>query len=100
LELEAGTKERPSGDVVVGVRPEHLLPVEGEVDGRPRLRGVIDLVRPMAAKTIVDVRLEGGTTVRALTRGIVRGEPGEPVTLAFDPMAVVLFDRSTGLRID
>jgi ABC-type sugar transport system ATPase subunit len=89
---------RPSGEVVIGVRPEHVV-LSGGSDGRPRLRGRIDLVRPAAAKTIVDVQLEGETTLRALVHGSWRGETGETVTLSFDPEAVILFDRSTGRRI-
>jgi ABC-type sugar transport system ATPase subunit len=100
FELDVRMKERFSGDVVIGVRPEHLLPAGVERDGRPHFRGEVDLVRPAAARTIVDVRLEGGAIVRALVRGMWRGEPGEAVTLAFEPEAIVLFDRSTGLRID
>jgi ABC-type sugar transport system ATPase subunit len=99
LELDVRPEELSSGDVVIGVRPEHLLPVGGEDDGRPRIRGVVDLVRPAAAKTIVDVRLHGGATLRAVVRGTWRRRSGEAVTLAFDPDAVVLFDRLTGLRV-
>jgi ABC-type sugar transport system ATPase subunit len=99
LELDIRREQQGLRDVVVGVRPEHLVPAAGVSDGRPLLHGVVDLVRPAAAQTIVDVGVEGGTMVRALVRGAWHGQLGEAVSLAFDPADVVLFDRSTGRRI-
>jgi ABC-type sugar transport system ATPase subunit len=98
LELDIETAAS-SGEVMLGVRPEHLRQAEGEGGGQPCLRGVIDLVRPSAAKTIVDVRVDGEIMVRAVARGIWERQPGEEVSLVFDTSDVVLFDRSTGLRI-
>jgi multiple sugar transport system ATP-binding protein len=87
-------------EVVAGVRPGHLTPAGAEgADGRPRIRGRVELVRPTAAKTILDVKAEGGQTVRALVPSPFRAAPGDPITLVFQPRHLVVFDPSTKRRI-
>jgi ABC-type sugar transport system ATPase subunit len=92
--------DRALEDVVVGVRPGHLSPAGEEgADGRPRIPGRVELVRPTAAKTILDVRAEGGLTLRALVPSPCSAAPGAPITLAFEPRHLVVFDPSTKRRI-
>jgi hypothetical protein len=45
------------------------------------------------------VRLEGGDKIRALVPSPTRVDPGDPITLAFDPNNLVLFDPLTERRI-
>lgn len=105
VDVEAATAGLDSGpqDLVAGLRPEHLLPVRGEDEeghgGAPRVRGRVELVRPIAARTILDVKLEAGDDVRALVPSPTSADPGDSITLAFHPHNLVLFDPSTERRI-
>ena len=102
IDVEMGVLDLDSGAdrLVAGLRPEHLVTVEEKRDGSvSRVSGRVELVRPTAAKTILDVRLEGGDTVRALVPSPTSTVAGDRIILAFDPRNLVLFEPSTGRRI-
>ncbi|MCB1405640.1 MAG: TOBE domain-containing protein, partial [Rhodobacteraceae bacterium] len=83
----------PDGDVVLGIRPSHLRPVDNGVSGRLLLSenlGENMLLNIDVAGEIVKVRLPD---VRHLA-------DGETINLAFDPGFLHLFDPVSHRRID
>ena len=78
------------GDVVLGIRPEHVR--FGEEDG---LAGRIDQVEPMGRETLYLVETAVGG-VRVLEGGAgVRFAAGESVRIGFRPEDTLLFDRES-----
>ena len=86
----------PAGTAVtVGVRPEHLRPVDGE---GAMLAGTVEMVEQLGADTLVHVGHGKGTVVaRMAHNGVVK--IGDTIRLAADPARVFLFDSTTGARI-
>jgi multiple sugar transport system ATP-binding protein len=90
----------PSGDVVLGVRPEaiRLLPASAP-EGVP---GTIYVTEPAGHNTIVDVTLEDA---RIRIRGdrddhrVQMYAQDDPVRIAIDPATVLLFEPGTGRRL-
>jgi multiple sugar transport system ATP-binding protein len=89
----------PTGDLIVGVRPEHLL-LSGDGDG---LRAVVDVVEDVGSDLVVHTTLEG--TVDAPSQLILRVPPeqaptkGTAVTLRPQEGRVSFFDPGSGRRL-
>jgi multiple sugar transport system ATP-binding protein len=56
-------------DVIVGIRPEHLLLGSGDTHG-PQIRGQVRLVEPLGAETIVHVSVDAPAVVREEVREV------------------------------
>jgi ABC-type sugar transport system ATPase subunit len=83
------TRDRATGDVTVGLRPEGIaIGTGGHV-------AEVVAVEPLGSEVIVDVRA-GGKTIRVRAAPGLRPQPGSTVRLAVAPGAVRLFDRSSG----
>jgi sn-glycerol 3-phosphate transport system ATP-binding protein len=101
LELPGGRRLKldhaASGEVTVGIRPEHLAATRG-ADGTLPLR--VELIEPLGAETLVHGRLEGDAVeLTARVQGDSPVEPGAVLGLAVDPRHVHLFDRASGARL-
>jgi len=71
---------RPTGPVVVAVRPEHFRFV---VDAEPGIDGRIELVLPLGPLVVYDVILADGTTLKVTSaRGATSRAPGDRVRVA------------------
>ncbi len=80
--------------VTLGVRPEHLAPAATGVAAR------LERVEYLGAESVVHVRLDNGTPLRALAPGDwAPPAPGGALTLAVAPERVHLFDAETGARL-
>ncbi|MEO3997406.1 ABC transporter ATP-binding protein [Mesorhizobium sp. CAU 1732] len=88
---------RPSGRVVLGVRPEHVGLNSG--DGWPFAETVkVDVVEPMGSDTLVWTKLAGRDfSIRAASERAPNVD--DDVTIGFDPMRASLFDATSGERI-
>jgi multiple sugar transport system ATP-binding protein len=86
--VPAGTK------LTIGVRPEHLVPV-GANGG---LHGVVEMVEPLGADTLVHLGMAGRTVIARLPQG---ASPAIGERMNFDvlPSRVYVFDASSGERI-
>jgi len=85
-----------ANDLVFGVRPEDVdvaqgLPPPGQVD----LPGVVDVVEPLGADTLVFATMAGHPVV-ARVRPDIRPAPGAHVDLRFNLGRAHLFDAATG----
>jgi multiple sugar transport system ATP-binding protein len=81
-----------AGDVVYGIRPEHLrLDPEG-------IPATVQLVEPTGSETQVVLRI-GEASVSGAFRERVMARPGDALPVSPDPELVHLFDKKTGQRI-
>ena len=78
--------------VVLGVRPEHLLP------GDTGLSGQIAVVEPTGAETHLFVRV-GPKEVTAILRERRNLRPGQDIRLQVQPGTAHVFDPASGMRI-
>jgi len=93
--LPAGLADRAPEAITVGVRPEHLLPAEGE---RATFRFKVETVEALGADSLVHGAFGEGALIAR-----VDGHATPPIgkALAFAPMAGKLhfFDTATGKRL-
>ncbi|WP_188909710.1 ABC transporter ATP-binding protein [Aureimonas endophytica] len=86
----AGTQARlPDGAYRAGIRPHHLSLAERP--GAARLRGTVVIAEVTGSETFIHAEVAGQRLV-ALVPGVQRVQPGDPVTLSFDPAAMLVFD--------
>ncbi|MDQ0455845.1 ABC transporter ATP-binding protein [Rhizobium paknamense] len=81
--------------VLVGIRPEHVLPV-GE--GRVEIAVPVDVVEPLGSDTLLHVSL-GEATVTARMPPAMRPKVGEVVRLGLDPTKLHVFDAASEAAI-
>jgi ABC-type sugar transport system ATPase subunit len=87
---------RPQQDVLMGVRPEHLVWHAG--GGTPFLSGRATVVEPLGSDTLVSLDVAGTPVIARLPPKLVR-RAGEELALAADPANIHFFDRATGSRL-
>ncbi|KAA3631868.1 MAG: ABC transporter ATP-binding protein [Proteobacteria bacterium] len=93
--LKSTDAELPA-DVLVGLRPEHLLPARG---GAVTTR--LDRVEYLGSETLLHVRLDDGSELRSVAPGSYEPPPpGDTVTLDFEPKRAHLFNAETGRRLE
>ena len=88
-------RSRP--DVCIGIRPEHLHLARGE-NGGGRLTGLVEVVEPLGAVTLIQVRVDATT----LTAQIAPGRQvsmGDTVTLFCEPEMLYLFDADADVLL-
>jgi multiple sugar transport system ATP-binding protein len=78
-------------DVVVGVRPEHLLPDAGSEQG---LSGIVQVVEPLGADTLVHLEIMG-EAFTARVDPFLHPKPGETMRFRVEPARLRLFDPIT-----
>jgi sn-glycerol 3-phosphate transport system ATP-binding protein len=86
---------RPGGegrDVIVGIRPEHLVP-----NGAEGLALAVELAEPLGSETVVHGRLADGTALTARVPGAV---VADSLRVAPEAAALHVFDAATGRRIE
>ena len=77
----------PSGDVLLGLRPEHLLFEDGPV----RIGLTADIVENLGGATLIYGQTASGETLSLQTPGRRVLKKGEPFTAGFDPRKAYLF---------
>jgi len=85
-----------NADMLVGVRPEHLVWQSG--GGTPFLSGKATVVEPLGADTLVSLDVAGHAVIARLPPKLVR-RAGDQVMLMADPANIHRFDRATGARL-
>jgi multiple sugar transport system ATP-binding protein len=79
------------GEVILGIRPEHLTPAE---DAPITLRGRVEVVEPLGSDTLLNLSV-GGTRITARVPPHVRPAVGETVPLGAGLGHLRLFDPAT-----
>ena len=97
----AGCLTGDNGEVLVGIRPEHLQPAgtAAAVDGGgSRVRGVVEVVEPLGPEqhVVVDV---GGETLTARTGRDSSIKVADKIVFTVDGSLVHLFDPASGLAL-
>ena len=87
-----------SGDVWLGVRPEHIRAGELARDCDFQATLQVDLVEPMGSDTLVWSKLDN-EPMRIRVDGQTSLRPGESIDIGFDVSRVSLFDVSTEARL-
>ncbi|MBI4571442.1 MAG: TOBE domain-containing protein, partial [Chloroflexi bacterium] len=97
--LRAAVQAAGARSIVLGIRPEHLTPHEGE-DGTfaARFDGQVDVVESLGSEQHVLVTLAQHTLVARLP-ATPRFQTGAPLRLAVAGEHLHLFDAETGARI-
>ena len=87
--------KRPGSDgrrIVVGIRPEHLVP------GPEGLDVTVDLIEPLGSETVLIGRMESRELLSIKLPGAVAGI--ESIRVALNGEHLHVFDADTGLRLD
>jgi len=77
------------GDIMLGIRPEHIYLGEGEYSGK------VYVIEPLGRDKIVHIDI-GGVIIRALAPGEYIIEEGNTITFKFDENRIHLFNKKTG----
>ncbi len=92
LALAEGPGREDGREVVLGIRPEHLLP------GDAGLPAKVTVVEPTGAESHV-VMQAGGQDVTSVLKERVALRPGDAVHMTADPGAIHVFDRQSRVRL-
>jgi len=97
--LNAAVKQMGATKVVVGIRPEHLVPQGGEIESiAGRLDGKVDVVESLGSEQHVMVALPHGSLVVRLGSHVPVA-PGDALALGVAAEHLHLFDAQTTQRI-
>lgn len=87
-----------NGEVVLGVRPEHIQSGEAAKNMPVSFPVEIDVVEPMGSDTLVWSKV-GGHDFRFRVDGQTELAVSETVQIGFDPLAACVFDKTSELRL-
>ena len=85
-------------DVVLGIRPEHVSIGEDARKMPFQIESEVEIVEPMGADTIAWTKI-GGQSVTFRADSEVVLQPGQKVTIGFDPARGSVFDAASGNRL-
>ncbi|MDP1731574.1 MAG: TOBE domain-containing protein, partial [Devosia sp.] len=85
-------------DGVLGVRPEHIAVGEDAQKMPFTIESEIEIVEPMGADTIAWTKI-GGQSLTFRAASEVHLEPGQKVTIGFDPARGSIFHAESGERV-
>jgi multiple sugar transport system ATP-binding protein len=95
--LADAVRAKTLGEVILGVRPEHLQLGNGEVENS--IPGVVDVVEPQGSTTILQVNIGANTKVIAQVSEQWGRQAGERLQFSISPEAIHLFDPTTDERV-
>jgi len=90
------TKSVNRGEVILGIRPEHIAIHREPIEGGHPLEVIV--TEPMGSETIVNLK-HGESIVKARVPGHIELEPGERVYVSFKLDELHVFDKSSGKAI-
>lgn len=99
LPLGAASEALDGREVILGVRPEQIALGSAEGNGLPAVRAEVQVLEPTGPDLLVFVTLNQ-TKVCCRLAPDVACNVGDSLNLQFDPTRVLLFDASSGERLD
>jgi multiple sugar transport system ATP-binding protein len=97
--LAAALQGSRATKVIVGIRPEHLVPLEGGNSRAATFEGKVDVVESLGSEQhVIVVTPHGPLNVRLPSE--VRIATGAPLRLGVDAKHLHLFDAASGRRIE
>ena len=95
----AALGEYTGKEIVLGLRPEHIRPVAAEFPAKARIKGLVDLIEPRGAETLIHFQT-GAHNLTALSYSFLdRGEAGHRMAFELDLAGASFFDPVSTLRI-
>jgi multiple sugar transport system ATP-binding protein len=92
--LLAALRQASVGDVLLGIRPEHVLLSDRPAsEGAYSLNAIVDTVEPLGHTILVRVRLSSQQLLNVLVGGKISWREGDKVHLILRPEHIYLFDR-------
>jgi len=88
----------PKGDVIVGIRPEHVATGNDVADAAFRTTVTADLLEPMGADTLVWTKF-GGNELRLRMDGQAKVAEGQEIEIGLSADSMHLFDSQTEERL-
>jgi multiple sugar transport system ATP-binding protein len=99
IERSAGALESYiDREIVAGIRPEDLQPLNGTASAGPRLAAQLEVLEPVGNEVFLNLRC-GDTALVARTPPRALPEAGSTVELSYTPSALHFFDAATEQRI-
>ncbi|MFJ9991346.1 ABC transporter ATP-binding protein [Pseudomonas putida] len=99
LPLGPASEALDGREVILGVRPEQIALGSAEGNGLPAVRAEVQVLEPTGPDLLVFVTLNQ-TKVCCRLAPDVACNVGDSLNLQFDPARVLLFDASSGERLD
>jgi len=99
LPLGVASDELDGREIILGIRPEQIALGTGEGNGLPGIRAEVQVTEPTGPDLLVFVTLNQ-TKVCCRLAPDVACRVGDSLNLQFDPARVLLFDASSGERLD
>ncbi|MGC7839743.1 ABC transporter ATP-binding protein [Pseudomonas wayambapalatensis] len=99
MPLGAASEALDGREVILGVRPEQIALGSAEGNGLPAVRAEVQVLEPTGPDLLVFVTLNQ-TKVCCRLAPDVACNVGDSLNLQFDPARVLLFDASSGERLD
>jgi multiple sugar transport system ATP-binding protein len=88
-----------AGEVVLGIRPEHLLAeVSDPRSSAQPIDGTVEVVEPLGAETLIELNAAGHRLV-VRVKGELQPPLGSAMRVYVKPAAIYLFDAATGNRL-
>ena len=92
------TDKEYRGEVVFGIRPEHIALGAAAETSPIRTEITVEVIEPMGADTLIWTAI-GTDPFRIRIDGQTRIAPGDRLTIGFDPACASLFDAKTENRL-
>lgn len=98
--LEGKYQDRVNGEVIFGIRPEHIRDRSSSEDlpGMEELEAVVDVIEPLGSEVVLIVKA-GEHHLTARVEPHTKASIHQPIRLAIDMNKMHLFDKETGYMI-
>lgn len=81
--------------MILGVRPENILPGDGATD---KVRAIVEVVEPLGSETLINISVNGQPAIIKVAPEY-RPQVGDAIALRFDMVKAHAFHPETGLTI-
>ncbi|MEO8802087.1 MAG: sn-glycerol-3-phosphate ABC transporter ATP-binding protein UgpC [Rudaea sp.] len=98
VELARRLNSMVGGEIVAGLRPEDLHPVDVQSPSTPHIEAVVELVEPVGNETFINLRY-GKQEIVARIPPRELPEPGSAMTLEYRTDAIHFFDAKSESRV-
>jgi ABC-type sugar transport system ATPase subunit len=100
VELRLPGVEPPQDELILGVRPEHLLPWSADSNLLGPLEGAVEYVEALGRETFLGVRQDAETRLVVCVQGRAAVQPGDRMAYGVVPEGVRLFDPESGRALE
>jgi len=92
-EIEGKLKNYNQTEITLGVRPEHIQPINKETSDFPKFEAEVEVIEPMGIETVAYLRIgEMAFTIRSQENDLMK--VGSTISLSINPEKIHFFDPS------